>query len=268
MQKKQITVILAFLLIFFSNFTSVNAVDRSLVGVEVGDKLNLKIVANSFDPAILGIDFDALDVDLDQLSLDTIGFTIDNLIPDLNDVVGVEVVTLPDNSTIGEIKLSYLNLTETLPTDFYIGTPVALIDWDGWSTILENVTTDINAIDGVYATTINRVNNDTYFMNYVYLSIELPEEIDESLGIHQKMTYEKSTGFLEMMEIKIVIELDAPLEDIVQVFKIIRTDEVVTQEPETNTESDTESENFTPGFELITLIGSIFIISKYKRRNN
>lgn len=266
MQKKQFTIILAFALIFFSNFTTANAVDRSLVGVEVGDNFKLKIVANSFDPANIGIDFENYDINFGDLSLDEIGYTIEGFIPKLDEVIGVEVVTLPTNETAGEIELEYMNNKETLTTDFYIGTPVVFVDWEGWTTILNDVVANLTALDNVYSATLGRENNDTYFMNYIYLSIDIPDEEDQSLGIYQKMTYEKTTGFLEIMEIKLVIETDTPLGDIEQIFKVIRTDESITAEPESSDKSESTSDSFTPGFELISLISSIFLISKFKKR--
>ena len=260
-------------MVLFASTLILNPVlaNEKLVGVEIGDTFNLKVVENSFDPSDLGVDFKQFsDISFKDLSLDQINVEVGNMVPDKNEVIGIEVSQLPSETTTGTIDITYWNVTETVETDFYIGTPVTTTNWTDWGNKIDIILAEMAATsDDVYTNNLERELNASYFMNHAYLSIALPDDPDNKLRIHQIMEYERDTGILGSMTINIELDTGTQLGTIKQTFKVIQTDEPITTQPPTDTGSSAKNP-LTPGFELFSLTlampVAIGFIRRFKRK--
>ncbi|MHA2365161.1 MAG: hypothetical protein ACXAC7_14475 [Candidatus Hodarchaeales archaeon] len=261
--------------LLLNSFIITQAVDRTQVGsVAVGDSFNVKVVTNTLDLAALGLELsDIEEVDFAEFGLEDLGMTIsdgiETLVPQTGEVFTVSVDTLPTDTADGAINVTFKEVSQVVPTDFYIGTPVVSVDWDGWIAKLDTLIAEANALENVTAETRSRTNNDTHFQNAVRLNVPVPAKLD--LGIPEVMVdhdmlYDKTTGIMEMMKIDVTADTGTVIGSLTQTFHTVKTTDPPTPKASSSSESSSSSSAF--GFELVTFVITFSVIGILVKKRN
>jgi len=253
-------------------------IDRTKIGVAVGDTFNFMVVEDSLDLGSLGIDLSDIGdgIDLSKFGIENLGnlvATIETLVPAEGEVFSVTVKTLPGATTAGLIELAFKGESEEVEAEFYFGLPIVFTDWDGWVEILDNVTAEADALPDIEAATTSRLNDATHFQNIVVVSIPPPADLSQFSGLDLKIDfkYNKVTGVQERMEITLNLDTGTSIGNVELSLIIEQTDDSITPNDTSNTSNtDTTDESGSSvfGFELISgllALGMVTIIYKRKK---
>jgi hypothetical protein len=255
-------IITAFLLVS-SIGVGAQAQDVSQVGVNVGDTFNFKVTQNDFSSSSSYLNELFTFYNISDLStnsqydfsslMETINATTT---PGKGSVVGITVAQLPSSSSssvTGALNYTYGSTTKTVVTGFLIGTPVTLIDWASWKTVLYNLqTTDTSADPQI---TPGVFQNDATFNASLSVTFgEVPSELANngfiSLTVKMDAYYNATTGVLNSEKIALTLTNSNSQLNILQEFAFARTTKSLTSSTNTNTSS-------TPGFEFVPFL-SVF----------
>ncbi|MHA2226121.1 MAG: hypothetical protein ACXAC8_13000 [Candidatus Hodarchaeales archaeon] len=201
------------LLLILPMIILVTCIDQNSLGITVGYTFNVEVIENPRDSIP---NRDSGDRQSPKGSVPPEGgFELENFIlypiidtiPTTGTIFSIEVLTIPNGTTLGKLSASVRGSVTEYYTDFSYGSPVLFNDWDGWVYVLNNLEeTTSESNENIESVVVDiTTNSATTFQSEITFTFSIPEERQENIqerSITQQVRYNKATGIQESMVVE------------------------------------------------------------------